>query len=354
MTYYDYGNTRLRAREAALLRGEQYTGLLGRDLPGVLAGLASTAYRPHVDAVTAEGHRHLDALYRVARAHLVAALAGIPAFYRGRAHQVVAALFARFDVDAVLAVLRARHHGIAADLVGAGPPALGQVDPEILRQAARQPDLPAAAAFLAERGLPDPTTAVVLRKARHRYEVDTDLARFEAAVAHAAHAHQLSVLVRAGRDAEPALAAFRRETDDRNLLLALRLREAAIDQNARGERAEGHLPGGVITGARLLTIAGAGSRAEVLAALPTGYGRRDCLRAWAEGGDLAALHTDLATERLRGDLRLLRRDGQAGAATVLRYLLAHQAQARNLRLIAQVAAGLLAEHEARRQLVMPT
>jgi hypothetical protein len=49
VTGYDHGNTRLRARRAAL-RGEQYAALLGRDLPGLLAALAATSYRPQAAA----------------------------------------------------------------------------------------------------------------------------------------------------------------------------------------------------------------------------------------------------------------------------------------------------------------
>jgi len=46
VTGYDYGSARLRARRRGLLRHEQYAGLLGRDGPGLLAGLAASSCLP--------------------------------------------------------------------------------------------------------------------------------------------------------------------------------------------------------------------------------------------------------------------------------------------------------------------
>ena len=77
------------------------------------------------------------------------------------------------------------------------------------------------------------------------------------------------------------------------------------------------------------------------------------LSDWSESGDLAALHAALEDERLRTQLRALRGGDPLGAAPVLHYVLAHQAQARNLRLLGQAAAGTVSHDQARRQLVTP-
>jgi vacuolar-type H+-ATPase subunit C/Vma6 len=151
------------------------------------------------------------------------------------------------------------------------------------------------------------------------------------------------------------VAALQRETDDLNLLLALRLREpAGRPGEPGGQRPGTYLPGGTVPLPVFAAIQRAPGRADVLtAAAPRRPAWHGPLAAWADGSDLGALHTALETERLRTDLRLLRRAGPLGAAPMLHYVLAHQAQARNLRLLAQTAAGAISHEEARRQLVAP-
>jgi hypothetical protein len=309
--------------------------------------------------VAGAGGGPLEPIYRMARDHLVAALTGIGGFYRGRAKDVVTALLGRFDVHGVLTVLRARHHGVASDVACALLVPVGALDAETAREAAGEPDLPAAARLLAARRLPDPGTAAALLRAQRRYEIDTVLARVEETVACSARVHQLKVLMTAGAEAEPALTALQREADHLNLLLALRLREPP---NGRaGTAASGgtgvgqaYLPGGTVPLPLFAEIQRAPARADVLAAAtaarPAWHGP---LAAWAEVGDLATLHADLDTERLRTELRLLRRGDPLSAAVVLHYVLAHQAQARNLRLLAQAAVGAVGHDEARRYLVAP-
>jgi len=352
VTGYDYGNARLRARRAALLRREQYADLAGRDLPVLVAALSVTSYRRQAEA-TADGRGGTESLNRIARDHLAAALADISGLYRGRARDVVTSLLGPFDVHAMLTVLRARHHGTPAEVACALPVPVGGLSAETALQAARAPDLPAAARFLAARRLPDPDTAAALVSAQRRYEIDADLAGVEKAVARSARAHQVAVLAAAGAEAGPATAAVRRETDDLNLLIALRLREAAADGSGEADR-DAFLPGGTVPLPLLAAIRRAPTRADsVAAAAPAHRAWHGLLAAWAEGGDLAALHSALETERLRTQLRALRGGDPLGAAPVLHYVLAHQAQARNLRLLAQAAAGAVSHDQARRQLVAP-
>jgi vacuolar-type H+-ATPase subunit C/Vma6 len=356
MSGYDYGNTRLRARRAALLRRDHYHGMLGRDLPGLLAALAATSYRPQAEAVALRPGGQLAQLYQAADDHLAAALTGISSYYRGRAHNVVTALLGRFDLEAVLALLRAAHHGTLPSGAGALPPPVARLDTATARLAAREPDLPAAARFLAARRLPDPDSAGALLTAQRRYEIDTDLARLEETVARAARGHQLRVLTAAGPPAAPAAAALRRETDDRNLLLALRLREPGTNRSGgtASEHAGAYLPGGTVPLPLFNAIQRIAERAQVVpAATQARPAWHDALADWAVGGSLAALHARLDTERLRTDLRLLARADPLGPAPVLHHVRAHQAQARNLRLLAQAAAGAVSHEEARRQLVPP-
>src|SRR5581483_5247801 len=158
------------------------------------------------------------------------------------------------------------------------------------------------------------------------------------------------VLTAAGPAAEPTVAALRRETDDVNLLLALRVRETGgpAADNGSGMAGPPCLPGGTVPDGRFAAIRHAPARADVLAAAAPASARwRSLLTAWAEGGDLATLQADLDTERLRAELRLLRRADPLGPAPVLHHVLAHQVQARNIQLLAQAAAGAIDRDTAR-------
>ncbi|HYB86527.1 MAG TPA: V-type ATPase subunit [Streptosporangiaceae bacterium] len=352
MTGYDYGNARLRARRHGLLRREHYAGLLGRGGPELLVALAASSYLPQAEAAEAATGGWLMTLYRAARDHLVAALTGVAGFYSGRAREVVTALLGRFDAHNTLVLLRAAHHGTTPDPALLIP--VGRLGAGTAREAAGQPDLPAAARLLAARRLPDPAAAPVLLATAHRYELDTGLAAVEQAVTHAAWAHQLGVLGAAGPAADEALAAFRRETDDRNLLLALRLRESA-GQHRAGAPAAGlpPLPGGTLPAGQLAAVRQAPARAGALAALaPVRRAWQGPLTAWAGGGDLATLQAGLETARLRAECRRLRRGDPLGAATAAHYVLAHQVQARNVQLLAQAAVGVLTQDEVRHHLVI--
>jgi V/A-type H+/Na+-transporting ATPase subunit C len=231
---------------------------------------------------------------------------------------------------------------------------VGGISAETALRAAREPDLPAAARFLAARRLPDPDTAAALVAAQRRYEIDADLARVEQTVARSARAFRVATLATAGAEAGPATAAVGRETDDLNLLLALRLRDAADDGS--GDWAP-FLPGGSVLLPLLRAIRRAPASADAVAAVSGSASAHRAwhglLATWARGGDLAALHAGLQTERLRTQLRELRRGDPLGAAPVAHYVLGHQAQARNLRLLAQAAVGAVSHDQARRQLVAP-
>jgi V/A-type H+/Na+-transporting ATPase subunit C len=350
MSGYDYGNTRLRARRAGLLRGEHYGALAGRGLPALLTALAATSYRPQAEAAGAGP----GSLNPIVRDHMVSALAGVSAFYRGRAGNVVAALLGRFDLHAVLTVLRARHHGTPADAACALLVPVGAVSAETARRATLEPDLPATARFFAARRLPDADTAAALLRAQNRYEIDGDLARVEEAVTRSARARQAAVLAAGGPEAEQVTTAIRREADDLNLLLALRLREAGADGSAADGR-EAYLPDGSVPPPVLRAIQRAPARQDAVAAAgrPGHESWRRPLTDWSQSGDLTELHAEMEDERLRTQLRALRGGDPLGAAPVLHYVLAHQAQARNLRLLGLAAVGTVSHDHARRRLIAP-
>jgi V/A-type H+-transporting ATPase subunit C len=353
---YEYGNTRLAARRSALLRAEQYAVLPGDNARDLLAGLAATPYRPQAEAAAKDSGERLEPFYRMTRDHLIAALTGIASFYTGPAGEVVAALLGRFDLHNSLTLLRARHHGTAPGHALSLLLPVGRLGAQTAREVASLPDLPAAARLLAARRLPDRDTAAVLLAAQRTYELDTELGALEQAVTHSARTHQVKVLTESGQPAAEAEAALRREADDLNLVLILRQREQANGRDAAsaGTAGQPHLPGGTLRAAQLTVLRRAPARADVLAAAVSARPAwRGPLAAWADGGSLATLHADLETQRLRTQCRMLRRGDPLGAAPVLYYVLAHEAQARNVRLLAQAAVGILTQPQARGHLVVP-
>lgn len=105
-TDFSYGNTRLRARRGALMRGADYELLIGEDVEGLLDALARTPYVQDADA--AQRHDGLRRLHEAIRFHLGRSLEEMRSFYAGRARELVDLLLSRFDIQNVVTVLRAK------------------------------------------------------------------------------------------------------------------------------------------------------------------------------------------------------------------------------------------------------
>jgi hypothetical protein len=119
-----YGNTRLRARKADLLGPEDYDGLLGRDLPGIVEALSATAYSREIEAMLA-GSNDLGRLHKALSANLGRVLDELRRFYQGPARTLVDLLLERYDLHNLIVLLRGRLRGhepeqVVTDLV---PPA---------------------------------------------------------------------------------------------------------------------------------------------------------------------------------------------------------------------------------------
>jgi V/A-type H+/Na+-transporting ATPase subunit C len=354
-----YGNTRLRARKAALLSSAGFETLLNRDLEGVLEGLAATAYRPDIEAASAipPGER---ALQEIVRRHLARVLEEMRTFYDGSARSLVDLLLARFDLHNLLALLRGLVRRQEPERVLASVVPLGSLGGGAAREIAHQPEPIAAVDRLVAWRLPDRESAGALTAAWPEFERTEDLRALEHALA-TAHARKLEqVLVAAGPAAQPLRNLMARESDAANILVALRL-WCALE---RGEFTElppppaagRFLTGGTIAEQALDSALRLPTRANATAELAAASRRprwRAPLERFAAGDDLAGLQRAFEADRVRWAVGLFLGGDPLGVDVPIAYALAVENEARNLRLVGEAAAAHQPAEAVRPLLLLP-
>jgi V/A-type H+-transporting ATPase subunit C len=354
-----YGNTRVRARKGALLGPAAYEGLLGRDLDGIFEALATTAYRPEIEAVLAvSGDRRT--LHEALRRHLARTLGDLRAFYDDRARELVDLLLSRFDLHNLLALLRGRIRGHPPEQVLAQVFPLGGLAGAAADDIARQPEVARAVDLLVAWRLPDRAGARALADVWPEYERTEDLAALEHALT-ARHALRLDRALReAGPDAEPLRELVAREHDAVNLLIVLRLRFALqldeLTELPAAPVAGRYLAGGRIAAEALEAALRQPTRAEAVARLADAARREDWrapLQRIAAGGDLPTLQRELELSRVRWAVGLFLRGDPLGLDVPIAYTVAAQNEVRNLRLLGEGAAGGLPAAALRAQLILP-
>jgi V/A-type H+/Na+-transporting ATPase subunit C len=342
-----YGNTRLHARRGALLRDADYERLLGVNVDGLLGALEDTPYAPDVEA--ARGDDRLRRLHQTIGAHLSRSLEEMRSFYGDRARRLVDVLLSRFDLHNVLAVLRAKAgtQGPADDaLVRVGwlvEPLAG----EILRENKL------AAVDLLARSTPDREQAGALRAAFREYEITEDLAALERTVVTDHLARTVAGLQAAGPDAATLLRFAQRAIDERNLLVALRLRDAlASGAETEPPPSATRLEGGSIPLAAFEQALAAPTAAAVVGGLADA-GWQPPLQRWAANGDLTALERDLE-RRCIADAASLFTTGDPLAIDVpIAFTAAKESEARNLRLLGEASVRGIDAEDVRRELLWP-
>ncbi len=358
MADFVYGNTRLRARKGSLLGPTTYDTLLGLDLDELLGALARTPYGPDVERALPRfsGTRRL---HEAIRSHLARALNEMRSFYGGGARELVDLLLARWDLRNLLTLLRGQAARAPAEEVLASIVPVGEIDDASAREIARQREFAAAVQLVATWRLPTPAAAQALVSAWPEYERTGDLAALESALT-AAHTERVGrALARAGDDAAPLREAVARELDARNLLTALRLREALVrDELDDAGEAESRavLPGGRLARATLTAAIHATGREETLAAVArdeSGGRWLEPLERWARGADLLELQDELEAAVTAGSVGLFHRGDPLGVAVPIAYAAAKEAEARNLRLVGEAAAGAADPAVARSRLFLP-
>lgn len=334
---YDFGNARVRARRAELLNGPRYRQLAALDVPGMVAALSETPYRPDLEAAATRhrGHRLLDEALSANLARTLRELAG---WYTGRAAAAVTLAVSRWDHRNLRAVLRGqmarRDPGeIRAALVPAGSLGAG-----VLTELAGQPGLRAAIDLMVAWGVPSRPVARAAAGALAGYEATGDFGALELAVERAAATRLAAALTAA----EPEVArALRMEVDLANVVTAARLHAAGAEAPGwdATDAAEHFLPGGSVPATQLARAASSEDRGAAIAALagsvPAGWA--PALARWAESGDPVALDNHLDAALTRSVAGMFATADPLGPAVPLAYVWAKENEVRNLRTI---AAGL--------------
>lgn len=356
---FNYGNARLRARKTQLFGRPEYEALLGKDVDGILGTLSSTAYGPEVEGALTRfsGARRLHEAVRV---NLGRSLEELRSFYAGEARELVDILLSRWDLHNTIALLRGeaiRPHTEDA-LMYVYP--VGTLNDALAREIARQNEFAAAVGLLIRWRLPDPDTAATLRDAWPEYERTENLAALEHAATTGWTTRITEALAATGVEGEELRRFFERETDEQNVLVALRLRDAIERGELSGIPASdewgAYLPGGSVRPEKLddaVRFPDAGAAANSLAAGGPGDRWRLPLERWAGGGNLLALQKELEERRISDAVSLFTRGDPLGLGVPVAYAVAKENEAKNLRLVAEGAARGLNPELIRSQIFVP-
>lgn len=350
---FEYGNARVRALKGALLDEAGYDRLLGRGLDGLLAALGEGAYRPDVEAALPRA-RGLGALHRALSANLARTLEAVRGFYGGRAGRAVSLLLSRWEVEALVAILRGQARRLPVEETLATVVPAGALDAVAVGEAARRPGLRPAAELLFGWGAPSRDLARAAVDAAADYERTEDLASLEQAV-FGAWSRQVDRALDSLPAGDEALEeVLRGDIDRRNLVAALRLREAGGSGAAAEE--DRFLDGGRLERRTLDEVARADARETVASALAAAPGAglwTEAVARWVEDGDLPGVDRALGASLTMRTVSLFRRGDPLGVAVPAAFAAAKENEVRNLRLLGFGTAAGLPPGVLRAQLVMP-
>ena len=352
---YEYGNTRLRAKKAALLTEADLDRLLGRDVDGVLSALDDGPYRQDVLA-SRPRFAGLTALHHALSANLARTLRAVRGFYAGEAGELVELLLRRFDAPNLVTLLRAQARRLPVDEALELVVPVGTFDPAACREVAVQADLRAAVDLMVAWRLPSHDVALAVSGALAAYERTGDLAGLEdAAVRACASAIDLR-LQGIPEDAWPLERVLRTEADRANVLLALRLREARVEGQPPAQD-EPFVPGGTVRGPALGEGVAAETRekaVEALAASCLADSWTEALESWAARGDLVAFQRELEAAATLDAIGLFHGGDPLSVAVPVAFVFAKENEVRNLRLVATGASERIPPGLIRREWVMPS
>jgi V/A-type H+-transporting ATPase subunit C len=351
---FAYGNARLRARRGELFHDADYERLLAEDVDGLVRALEGTPYARDVEG--ARGEDPLRRLHAAISSHLSRSLEEMRAFYAERARRLVDVLLSRFDLHNVLAVLRAKAAAgrPADDALRALVPVGWLVEP-VAGVILRENELAGAVDALGHR-MPDRERGHVLQAAFSEYERTEDLAALERAVVTDHVERTTAALAAAGPEAETLLRFMRREIDERNLLIALRLKDAlASGAETEPPPSATRLPGGSVPTTAFEAALTAPAPPAVVAELGRlGDGTwRPALQRWAASADLVALERELERRRIADQCALFITGDPLAIDVPMAFTAAKRTEARNLRLLAEARARGLDAELVRRELLWP-
>ena len=151
----DYGNARVAAWRSRLLDRGTLQRLAESSSPTVLLATLGRdpEWRTVVRDVASLGGDPAAAIDMAIERHRAARLAGLPAMYDGRERRLVEALVMSLDGERIVAILRRRRAGEAADAIGATIVPGALLDAASLGRIARAVSLSEVAGLIARAGL---------------------------------------------------------------------------------------------------------------------------------------------------------------------------------------------------------
>jgi vacuolar-type H+-ATPase subunit C/Vma6 len=350
---FNYGNTRLRARRSELLDASDYQRLLDLDLDALLDTL-QRRYRSEPTGAHPNDPR--QSLHEVIAGNLGRSLEDMRSFYRGRARELVDLLLSRFDVANLITVLRARARPhVRIEEAHAALIPVGWLNQPTAHQAVRPTELAVVVELLA-KALPDRDQAMALHRSFAQYERTHDLASLERAVIGDHATRTLARLRRLGRAGTTLLRAIQREADENNIIVTLRLRDAIMSgADDTPPPQETLLPGGSIPSRAFAAALREPDPTAISATLGRQYGKQlhSALEAWAATGDVSALQRTLQRNAIADATALFLTGDPLGIGIPLAFTTVTEAEAQNLRLLAEAAARGIPAQVVRHELLWP-
>ena len=339
---FEYGNARVRARRAGLLRRAQYEELVMLDTDRLLAQLSDSPYRPDLTAAAPRyaGTRALD---EALRTNLTRNLRDLVSWYEGTAARQVSFVVGRWDLRNIRTILRGQYARAAPDDIRAALVPAGDLEDELLGELADQSGLRPTVDLMVAWGLPSPASARLVADGLGQFEATADLRVLETALDRAVASHRHRALV----DADPDVTLIlRAEIDQTNLLTALRLHAArAAGQEWDSTPAvEAFVTGGSVPESTVESLARApdhAAAAAIVADAPVPAMFRPPLQRWTESEDLVTLGDELDEALARAAVGMFSTGDPLGAGIPLAYVWAKENEVANLRTIgAALAVGI--------------
>lgn len=343
MSDYAYANARLRAMRSRLFDRRAYEDMLGLTrIDDVIAWLDQSTWADDIEAALAR-YVGVRVVMEAARLNAARTYRRIRSFLDGDAVRLLDILLARWDLANLKAILRGQRAGVASEtILGTLTPA-GSLDEAALRVLAQQPDAPAVAAALR---LWNGEYAAVVNAAWQAAGASGDSHALDDGLDRLFYRRLLARLRPDGDDDVLVRQALGREIDSANVVAALRMRAGGL---VAAEDGASFRPGGTLSAAWLAALTRTERDDEALARL-----RETALReavASVERLDIAAIERAFDRARVAYGVGFFRRDGLS-IAPVIGYIAAKDAEAANVRLIAQAVTLGVARSRVEPDLVL--
>jgi V/A-type H+-transporting ATPase subunit C len=346
----DYGNARLRAMRARMIRAETLERMLEMRLDEVVATLAGSDYGAdlHGESLRRSG---LGLVLGALRHNLARTFAKVRRSYSGDAARSLDLVLSRWDAANLITLVRGHaRRAMPEDVQELMLPA-ASLDEATLAALTRLPSLRQALEQLVAWSIPSTRGARLLFAAWPDYERSGEVGILEHRIRWV-YATEAQTARDEGWLAPEAGEILALATDRDNLMIALRLWEARASGEPGLLMRWALLPGGTVDKDTLARAEAKSSRSEVVATLLSGGKLRwaaEALSLWSREGNPAELERRLDARVVERALRGFGRGDPLSLAVPVAFVHARDNEVRNLRLVAEVAAGRLGADAVRRR-----